>query len=122
MKKALLLVGHGSKRAGFQSAMERVASVIREEGAFEWVECAYLEIAPPAIDVAVDQLVTRGATDIRVVPYFLQTGRHVVEDIPAVITSLKERYASRAAVILCPYLGYDDRIVAVVKERSRAEV
>ena len=122
LKRALLLVGHGSKRAGFQSAMERVASAIRKEGTFEFVECGYLEIAPPSIDDAVDQLVTRGATDIRVVPYFLQTGRHVVEDIPAVIARLKERYVSHATVILCPYLGYDDRIVAVVKERSREEV
>jgi sirohydrochlorin ferrochelatase len=99
--------------------MERVAAALVKD--FDRVECAYLEIAPPSIADAVDGLVSAGATEIRVVPYFLQTGRHVVEDIPAAVAILKERHAARAKVVLCPYLGYDDRIAAVVKERSREE-
>jgi sirohydrochlorin cobaltochelatase len=118
-KRALLLVGHGSKRPGFQTAMERIAAGLRLDGEFDFVECAYLEIAPPSIGDAVDALVARGALEIRVVPYFLQTGRHVVEDIPAAVSLLATRHVASARVVLCPYLGYDDRIADVVKERSR---
>lgn len=107
-----MLVGHGSKAAGFDRAMKRVA---RELGA----SCAYLEINEPSIGDAIDRAVKNGAKKVRVLPYFLLTGRHVTEHIPAIVREAQARHRRKASIRLCPYLGYDARIVGVAKDRLR---
>ena len=112
-----MIVGHGSRAGGFASAMVRVARALRR-GRFFWqVGCAYLEIARPSIPEAVESYVKRGAGRIDVLPYFLQKGRHVQGDIPSIVKELRRKYRAKVRIVLCPYLGFDPRIVAVVKER-----
>jgi sirohydrochlorin ferrochelatase len=116
-KIAALLVGHGSRRKGFQTAMEKVARDLRLEGSFDAVVCAYLEIARPSIPAAVETLAARGVSEIRLVPYFVQLGKHVQEDIPAIVEWANEKFAGRTRVVLCPYLGYDESLAALVSKR-----
>ena len=111
-------MGHGSKAKGFNRAMLRVARRLRQT-AFRDVRCAYLEINSPSIPEAVRQAVRRGARDVRVLPYFVLTGNHVKKDIPRLVRLERDRWKRKAKVRLCPYLGYDERIVSVVKERIR---
>ncbi len=118
-KKAAIIVGHGSKMRGFQAAMEKVALNLRNRGAFDFVSCAYLEITPPSIERAIDSLARRGATKIFVLPYFLLMGVHIREDIPKIVKSVRRKYRSQVEIILCPYLGYHERIVSVVSQRLR---
>ena len=81
--------------------------------------CAYLEINPPSIMDAIDSAVRDGCRDIRVLPYFLLSGLHVVRDIPSIVRRAKIKHKKHAHVRLCPYLGFDERIVAVAKDRLR---
>ena len=118
MLPAVILVGHGSKAGGFDGAMKRVASRLRR-GPFSSVRCAYLEITSPSIADAVDASVRAGAEEVRVVPYFVLSGRHIREHIPAIVSVQRKRWRKAAKIVLCPYLGYDERIVEVVKERIR---
>lgn len=117
LKKGLILVGHGSREEGFNSAMKKVAAALRKEEKFDFVLCAYNEITSPSFPEAVEILVKKGAEKITVLPYFLQAGRHVRRDIPKAIIDLKEKYFNKVKFILCDYLGYDNRIVGVVKDR-----
>lgn len=94
--------------------MRRVA---RKLGA----RCAYLEINTPSIPEAIDRAARAGSRDIRVLPYFLLTGRHVLEDIPRIILEAKKKHP-KTAIRLCPYLGYDERIVAVARDRLRTRM
>ena len=116
-KRALLIVGHGSKQRGFQAAMEKVAKKLRQTREFDWVLCAYLEVTPPLIPQAIDLCARKGAKEISVLPYFLLTGLHVTVDIPEIIAAAKKKYRGQVKIRLCPYLGYDDRIVEVVRRR-----
>lgn len=116
-KTAALLIGHGSKLKGFGSAMEAVARRLRKDARFDAVACAYLEIAPPSVPDAIDALAAEGFSEIRVLPYFLQLGRHVQEDLPAIVGWAREKHAPGVKVVLCPYLGYDDGIADVVRRR-----
>jgi len=120
-KRAAVIVGHGSKMKGFQRAMEKVARQLRRRSAFDFVSCAYLEITPPSIERAIDSLARRGATTILVLPYFLLMGVHTQEDIPKIIRSIRGKYRGKAKIILCPYLGYHEKIVSVVSERLGKE-
>ena len=112
----MILVGHGSREAGFSWAMEKVASGIRSDKRFAGVSCAYLEIAKPSIEEAIDLSVEKRSKEIRILPYFVLTGRHVKSHIPEIVAAARKKY-SGVKIILCPYLGYDEKIVSVAKTR-----
>ena len=115
---AVVLVGHGSKARGFDTAMKRVARDLRRSLRAD-VRCAYLEINPPSIPEAIRQATAAGANDIRVLPYFLLSGRHTREDIPRIIRNEKTQHEKSIDITLCKYLGYDKNIVQVVRQRIR---
>jgi len=96
--------------------MIQVAGQLRL-GPFRDVHCAYLEINFPSIPEAVRRAVRRGARDIRVLPYFILAGNHVRKDIPRIVRLEARRWKRKAKIRLCPYLGYHEKIVSVVKER-----
>lgn len=104
--KALLIVAHGSRRKESNDEVRRLAKRVDENSgpAFELVTSAFLEISSPQIDSAVADLVDEGATEIKVFPYFLAAGTHVVNDIPRIIDEEKENYPSVNFEIL-PHLG-----------------
>ena len=81
------------------------------------MSCAYLQIASPSIDLAIDRYVEKKMRQIRVLPYFVLTGRHVKSHIPEIVKRAKKKYHGLADIILCPYLGYDEKIVALAKKR-----
>lgn len=117
---AVLLVGHGSRKRGFDAPMRRVARRLRARGQWGVVRLAFLEIATPGVAEALHALVDEGHRRILVVPYFLQAGRHVTEDLPELVASARRSVRGAKAVItLCPYLGYHDKITEVVEARLR---
>jgi len=116
-KKAVIVVGHGSKEPGFEKAMVRVAGKLRREGKYGKVFCAYLGSAPPSLPEALSRCARRGLTDIIVLPYFILAGAHVVSDIPGLVGEAKKKYAGKVRIRLSPYLGYHEKIVSVVQER-----
>ena len=116
-KKALVLVGHGSKLKGFQAPMEKVAKKIRGSQTFDFVECAYLEITSPLIPEAIDRFVEKSIREVFVLPYFVLKGMHTQVDIPEIIKVAQKKYKNKVKIVLCPYLGYDDGIVSLVQKR-----
>ena len=97
--------------------MRRVAAGLRRDGRYDPVLCAYLSVTPPSIEQVIDRLVRGGAGDIRVLPYFVLTGKHVSRHIPAIVRAARKKYRGVAKISLCPYLGYHDKLVSVVKQR-----
>lgn len=104
--KALLIVAHGSRRKESNDEVRRLAQRVDENSgpAFDLVTSAFLEISSPQIDSAVHDLVEDGATEIKVFPYFLAAGTHVVNDIPKQIAEEEENYPNVHFEIL-PHLG-----------------
>ncbi len=118
-KPAVILVGHGSRARGFDAAMKRVAAALRRTKRYAEVRCAFLEVSKPSIPDAIGDAVSSGAREVRVLPYFVLTGNHVVRDIPEIVRAEKKRHARVSRVVLCPYLGYHPKLVAVVAQRIR---
>jgi sirohydrochlorin ferrochelatase len=104
--KALLIVAHGSRRKESNDEVRRLAARIDENSgpAFDLVTCAFLEISSPQIDSAIADLIDAGAKEIKVFPYFLAAGTHVVNDIPALIKEEEDTHSSVHFEIL-PHLG-----------------
>jgi len=91
VKRAILLIDHGSRREAANAQLEAVAGQVRKRAPDSIVEVAHLEIAKPDIAEGIDACVKKGATQIVVHPYFLAPGLHATEDIPAQV----ERAAAR---------------------------
>ena len=77
MKRAILLVDHGSRRPEANALLEEMAERIRPRVPDRVVAIAHLELAKPDIAEGIDTCVAQGATKIVVHPYFLGPGRHV---------------------------------------------
>lgn len=92
--KALLIVAHGSRRQASNQEVFNLAQSIstRSDHDFDVVEAAFLEIADKLIPDGIEQCAKAGATEIIVMPYFLNSGKHVTQDIPEVITAIKSQY------------------------------
>jgi sirohydrochlorin cobaltochelatase len=83
----LLLVGHGTRdEMGTRQFLE-LTDGLKEKFKSLAVEAAFLELAQPRIDVAVERLLERGVGQIVTVPVILFAAGHVKRDIPAQVAA-----------------------------------
>jgi sirohydrochlorin ferrochelatase len=82
---ALILVDHGSRKSEAHEHLEKIAAAVRERRAGLDVRVAHMELASPSLAEAVAACVEAGADEIAVHPFFLVPGRHMAEDIPALV-------------------------------------
>lgn len=101
---ALILLAHGSRRAASNEEVQAMAAQIARRLPGLRVSAAFLELAEPEIGTAIDRQVAAGARQVLLLPYFLAAGRHVVEDIPAIVEARRARHAE-VDIRLLPYLG-----------------
>ena len=116
MKQALLIVDHGSRRAGSHELLREVAEVMREHFGLSIVHYAHMELAEPTIQQGFDACVADGAEEVIVHPYFLGPGHHVTTGIPALVRQAASRHPGVACRITQP-LGVHSKIGEVILER-----
>jgi len=104
--KALLIIAHGSRRKESNEEVRRLSNRITENAgpAFDLVMAAFLEISSPQVDSAIADLADSGVTEIKVFPYFLSAGTHVVNDVPRMIAEAREAYPNIHFEVL-PHMG-----------------
>lgn len=114
--RAVILIGHGSRAAGADDDMERIAAELRRGRNGEAIAvCRMGGRGTPFAEVFAG-CVREGATEVVVMPYFLHFGVHLREDIPGM---LREAAAGHPGVrlVLGRHLGYDESLVALVARR-----
>ena len=80
------------------------------------VEPAHMEIAEPTIADAVGKCAAAGATTIIVAPYFLSRGRHIQEDIPALVAAAQEKHPGVTCIVADP-IGLDPLMAQLIETR-----
>ena len=118
MKRAVLLIGHGSKIEGSDEAMNQVVDELSKRDPSTLFQTAFLELQSPNIPDGIARCILRGAEEVVVVPYFVQTGKHVVQDIPRIVQEAQATHP-KALISLASYIGFDPRVVSVVEERIK---
>jgi sirohydrochlorin ferrochelatase len=113
---AVLLMAHGSRRADANADLEELARRIRERGGYKIVEASYLELAEPSIPQGGRNCVTKGATRVLMLPYFLSAGRHVTEDLQRFQRELNVEFP-HVPFELCPPLGLHPLMTQIVLDR-----
>jgi sirohydrochlorin ferrochelatase len=92
VKSAVIILGHGSKSAGADKAIQRIAVEVKKRGGCEIVEQAFLQHSTPGLMETIEACAGRNAGRIVIVPFFMQSGAHVTKDVPVLIEQAKKNH------------------------------
>ncbi|MEM7207435.1 MAG: CbiX/SirB N-terminal domain-containing protein [Pseudomonadota bacterium] len=111
----LLVIAHGSRRCESNNEIRQFVKNIAQHGrnAFDSTRVAFLELAEPSIETAVDECVHDGASQITVVPYFLSAGYHVARDVPEILAAKQTQYA-KVPINTKAYIGRSAEMIDLV--------
>lgn len=92
--KALIILAHGSRRQESNQEIKDLATDVSNisEKEYELVEYAYLEVVEPTLLQSIESAIDKGASDITVMPYFLNSGNHVTRDVPDMVDSAIKKF------------------------------
>lgn len=116
MSSAILLIAHGSRRPEANDDLRKLTAMLAERCPEEIIECAYLELAEPSIPQGMQACVDRGATRVRMLPYFLSAGAHVSDDLARFRRQFAESHPD-LDIQLCPPIGLHPKMVDILLER-----
>jgi sirohydrochlorin ferrochelatase len=92
--KTLIILAHGSRREESNQEIRELAKKVKALAGsnYDLLDYAYLEVVAPSLPEAIDSCIDKGASNITVFPYFLNSGNHVKRDIPEMVEAAKEKY------------------------------
>lgn len=117
MRRALIIVDHGSKAEAANRMLESLAEQVQRLTT-DRVYFSHMELAPPTIAQAFDAAVLDGAESIFVFPYFLAPGRHSREDIPRMCAEAAARHPGLDWHCSGP-IGLDKMLAQLIVHRVR---
>lgn len=117
--RGIVLFGHGSRDPLWHRPMQAVAERIAARAPLASVRCAYLELTPPTLPEAVQELAAAGVTQLSVVPLFLGVGKHVREDLPRLLDALRRDHPG-LRVDCQPPVGEQDALLDLLAELALA--
>lgn len=141
MPSAYLLVSHGSRDPRPQVAMEQLSCLLsqlqtvtktvageqRRRVALEndqlriTVGTAYLELSPTPLHEQIiefaDRALVQGYKRIEIVPLFLLSGVHVMEDIPAEVAIAQKTLGQAIKLDITPHLGTHPGLISLLAQQ-----
>lgn len=86
----VILLAHGSSDPNWQATFEALAKPSCE--ALPEAVVGYMELCEPSLEHQIARLKQDGAARIKIVPLFLAQGRHLREDVPAMLRGYEQQY------------------------------
>lgn len=88
--KATLFIAHGSREKQTHEEFEVLIEQIRlEMGSQMSVAGAFLSLGTPSVDEALMAMAQAGIDNIRVIPLFVFSGKHIQNDLPTLTQAFK---------------------------------
>ena len=114
--KGVLVIAHGSRASQTEADLEAVLACLEPRLPDTVLQCAFMEFSERSFQHGVAQLVARGVTEIKVVPYFLFLGMHLQKDIPELLAECARTYPDVTLTMGRP-LGFDERLADILLDR-----
>lgn len=118
MATGVVVFAHGSSVESANEAVRIVARVISGDPDFPLVATSFLEGGKPDLPGAVEDLVSRGADRILVVPYFLTVGLHLKRDLPDLVAKIREERVDLPIQVTPPLDGHVG-LGAILRDRAK---
>jgi sirohydrochlorin ferrochelatase len=90
---AVLVIAHGSRQQSANDDLHELVARLAASGNYPIVEGCFLELAEPDIPTGALRCVSRGATCVLLIPYFLSAGVHLVRDLTVAREELSRSHA-----------------------------
>lgn len=90
----IILFAHGSRDPLWRLPIEAVSVQVQSMASGIDVVCAYLELTEPDLPTTARLMIERGVKHIAIVPMFLGVGRHAREDLPELVSQLRQQHPS----------------------------
>jgi sirohydrochlorin ferrochelatase len=118
----ILILAHGSRQSETENTLQKIIEMVKEELKSDLntnlIEYAFLQFSDNNLETGLKKLVDRGVTEIKVIPYFLFAGVHILEDIPAEIDEFLKEYPN-VKINFGQTLGADKRLAQIVVDRIK---
>lgn len=115
--KALIVIAHGSRREQSNNEIigmvDRIRSMVNDQ--YEQITHSFLEIRDPSLNEAVADCIDRGAREVTVYPFFLNSGNHVQQDIPDMIEELNAVYPD-CHIQLLQHFGKSEDMASLIAD------
>lgn len=114
--RTIVITAHGSRREEANEEVLQLARELAQGDASDNVLVAFLdEVARPNIPETIDRAVADGALHIVIVPYFLNTGNHVQNDIPAIVRRKRQEHPD-VTIEITPHFGAHPGVVGLLQK------
>ncbi len=114
-KNALVLFAHGSRDPKWAEPFKSIQSLIRAQAPDTPVDLAFLELMQPGIQEVLTSLAKQGVERVSVVPIFLAAGRHLREDLPALIAPIQSQFPELEIIVTAPIGDIPEFQAAIAK-------
>jgi len=118
-RTAVLLIAHGSRQPSANEDLRELAARLAARGNYPIVEACFLELSEPDIPTGGHKCVSRGASRVLLIPYFLSAGVHLRRDLTAARDELSRLHPSvdfRLGSPLGPHPLLDQLVVERIRE------
>ena len=118
MKKAVVLLGHGSIRESANVEVRAMWAMMQAQLPDLDIRGSFVEVAEPALEQVIEQLANEEVEQIVIVPMFLTRGNHLSNGIPRILDAMTEKYPN-IKIDLTQHLGADPLLAEIIKNRLR---
>ena len=118
MKKALILIAHGSKNKAWVKPLQNIYTSFKKAESSKSIQLSYLEFCRPTLEEAFKKAVKAGYKDILILPMFMANGNHTKRDIPQKINSFK-KLNPKTKIKLLPAVGEHPEVMDLYKKLAK---
>lgn len=113
--KCLIMIAHGSKKEKSNNEFKELVHEIKKLKGEDYDEIipSFLEFEEPSLENAFEELLSLGAEEIVIYPYFLNSGKHVTHDIPEIVALYEINYP-HVSFIIKPHFGLSNQIAKII--------
>jgi len=119
--KALLLIAHGSRRSASNDEVialaQRLKTICGQQ--YPILKAGFLELTAPSITNAIEDSIKEGANSITVLPYFLNSGVHVIKDIPDHIQQAQVKFPG-VEINMAKHIGASELMMPLLVDAANA--
>ena len=118
MKKALLIIDHGSKKQEANDMIFDVVDMLKKQKKELIIHAAHMELADPTIADGIKKCIDDDAEHIIAIPYMLSPGRHATRDIPNLVKDAMKDYP-HITFEITTHFGVHPKIADIIFEKAQ---